>query len=576
MSINRIKILFACDDISQYDSLLAILNKKYDTIFVDNNGNDVNEYINSNEGVELIIVAENNIDTLNELCCDGLSVLPIIMAIDSYNIACASECIRTGAVDYITMDLTENIIFKRIHNTIALFSKHGRMIELMRAQADIRKEKSSRLENIDEVTGALNYTGFKERARQIINSNTDKKYALWYCDIRNFRFFNDSFGYVTGDRLLRNWVQYIINDLKSGETLGRVSADRIVILTSYREESELVEKYNNTCNFFDAFMEVVSNDYKIEHVCGIYRLLPEDMDCTDITYMLDMANNTCKRLKTDPESNFGFYSIELWERQKKEVDISNGLTNSIKHKEISLWLQPLIDYSQRRIVGAEALCRWNHNTYGQLFPNEFIPLLERTGQIIELDTFMWEEVCRYIRKWIDSNRMDFIPISINISRIDLLKGNVLGILNNLLNKYDLKPEVLKIEITESAYSENTEYIINEVQNLHDNGFVVEMDDFGSGYSSLNMLRSVPIDVLKMDMRFQQEAETDVRAQSIIKSVVAMSDSLNVQVISEGVETLEQVEFLHSVGCSLMQGYYFSKPMDAASFERLLINNSCAL
>lgn len=162
-----------------------------------------------------------------------------------------------------------------------------------------------------------------------------------------------------------------------------------------------------------------------------------------------------------------------------------------------------------------------------------------------------------------------MPISINISRIDLLKGDVLCILNNLLEKYELEHDVLKIEITESAYSDNSEFIINEVQKLHDSGFVVEMDDFGSGYSSLNMLRSVPIDVLKMDMRFQQEAETDIRAQSIIKAVVGMSNDLDIPVISEGVESLEQAEFLYSVGCSMMQGYYFAKPMDVSGFEKII-------
>lgn len=569
MGNNRIKVIFACDDIYQYDSLISILNNKYNIIYSANNSMSVKENINSNEDVELIIIAEDNMDTVNDLCCDGLSVLPIIAVIEPENIANASECIRLGAVDYIMKDFASNIIYKRIHNTVALFTKHGRMIELMRAQADIRKKKSNQLEHIDEVTGALNYTGFKERALHIINSKPDTKYALWYCDIRNFKFFNDSFGYVMGDKLLRNWVQFILNHLKSGETLGRVSADRIAILSSYTEEYELIEKFNMTCDFFDAFMNSVNNNYKIEHVCGIYKLLPEDMNCTDITYMLDMANNVCKRLKKEPKSNFGFYSREIWERQKKEVEISNGLSNSIKNGEISLWLQPQIDYAQRRIIGAEALCRWNHNTYGWLFPDEFIPLLERTGQIIELDTFMWEEVCRHIRKWIDSGRMVFLPISINISRIDLLKGDVLCILNNLLEKYELEHDVLKIEITESAYSDNSEFIINEVQKLHDSGFVVEMDDFGSGYSSLNMLRSVPIDVLKMDMRFQQEAETDIRAQSIIKAVVGMSNDLDIPVISEGVESLEQAEFLYSVGCSMMQGYYFAKPMDVSGFEKII-------
>lgn len=572
MGDNRIKIIFACDDVSQYDSLVDILNEKYNIIYSANNSTSIQEQINSNDGVggvDLILIAENNTAVINELCCYGISVLPIIMVIEHENDAEITECIRLGAVDYIMKDFASNIIYKRIRNTVALFAKHQRMIELMRAQADIRKNMSDQLKYIDAVTGALNYTGFKERALYIINSKPDTRYALWYCDIRNFKFFNDSFGYVMGDRLLRNWVQFIINNLKSWETVGRVSADRIVILASYIQEDELIEKFNMTCEFFDAFMETVNINYKIEHVCGIYKLLPKDMNCTDITYMLDKANNVCKRLKREPESNFGFYSREIWESQKKEVDISNGLSNSIKNGEISLWLQPQIDYAQRRIIGAEALCRWNHSTYGRLFPDEFVPLLERTGQIIELDTFMWEEVCRHIRKWIDSDRMFVLPISINISRIDLLKGDVLNILNNLLEKYELEHDVLKIEITESAYSDNSEFIIHEVQKLHDSGFVVEMDDFGSGYSSLNMLRSLPIDVLKMDMRFLQHAETDIRVQSIIRAVVGMSDALDIEVISEGVETLEQAEFLYSVGCYMMQGYYFTKPVDVDSFEKMI-------
>lgn len=234
----------------------------------------------------------------------------------------------------------------------------------------------------------------------------------------------------------------------------------------------------------------------------------------------------------------------MWHKQWRELVISQSIESALENGEISVWLQPQFNFVTNKIIGAEALCRWTHNSLGWISPGEFIPILERTGQISQLDYYIWEQACKLMRKWLDQGSFIPVSVSVNISRIDLLDDKIDNRLVGLLEKYNIPASMLRLEITESAYMSKPEVLIDIVNKLHELGFTVEMDDFGSGFSSLNMLKEVQVDVLKMDLRFLQNQDNSEggKGRKIIKAVIRMAHELTIPVIAEGVETKQQALF----------------------------------
>lgn len=265
-----------------------------------------------------------------------------------------------------------------------------------------------------------------------------------------------------------------------------------------------------------------------------------------------------------------FIDEDFWNARKRKIAISGHLDEAINDKEIVMWLQPQYNHTTGELIGVEALCRWNHKYLGFLQPDEFIKILEEDDHIFELDTYMWELACNYIRKWMDEGYG--VPISVNVSRKDITKTNLVDHFLNLVKKYDIPPEMLRLEITEGAYMEDGYKIAELVSELKNNGFVVEMDDFGSGYSSLSMLQDVPVDILKLDMGFLRRTEKKVRGGNIVNAIIKMAHALDIGVVAEGVETIEQANFLKNLGCAYMQGYYFSKPIPVDEFEDKYLKN----
>lgn len=312
-------------------------------------------------------------------------------------------------------------------------------------------------------------------------------------------------------------------------------------------------------------------NYSVEIAAGIYKLKPEDMSNPNINQMIDWANVAQKSVKNISGNQLGIFGKEMWHKQWRELVISQSIESALENGEISVWLQPQFNFVTNKIIGAEALCRWTHNSLGWISPGEFIPILERTGQISQLDYYIWEQACKLMRKWLDQGSFIPVSVSVNISRIDLLDDKIDNRLVGLLEKYNIPASMLRLEITESAYMSKPEVLIDIVNKLHELGFTVEMDDFGSGFSSLNMLKEVQVDVLKMDLRFLQNQDNSEggKGRKIIKAVIRMAHELTIPVIAEGVETKQQALFLSSVGCALMQGYYFSKPLKVPEFEKLV-------
>ncbi|MBR5926668.1 MAG: GGDEF domain-containing protein, partial [Firmicutes bacterium] len=431
------------------------------------------------------------------------------------------------------------------------------------------EEKLQRMIDYDQLTGALSLTGFRKKAEELLRNNPDKPYILTYVNFRNFKYINESLGRDQGDNLLKYYVDITKSSLKDYEAVCRLEADHFVVLSCAESDEIVIGKDENFIDQVRNYFIDRGKDNRVQVCGGIYFLTPLDYLQPDIDRMIDNARVAEKKVAFAQKQNYVFYNPEQWEKGKHAADVIDHLPSAIKAGHFKVWYQPQIDYETGIINGAEALCRWDHSKLGFMQPSEFITTLEEAHLIYELDSFVWDKVCQDLKRWNDLGHHR--SISVNVSRCDFLNNNdIPAHFRKLIESYGLTPDQLRIEITETAYVENPELLINTTEKLQEYGFKVEMDDFGSGYSSLHMLKEVPVDRIKLDLRFLTEEGDAEKSGIIVSHIVKMIRSLNMELISEGVETKEQAEFLKSQGNNEMQGYYFYRPMPAEEFEKLII------
>ncbi|SDI83388.1 EAL domain, c-di-GMP-specific phosphodiesterase class I (or its enzymatically inactive variant) [Pseudobutyrivibrio sp. 49] len=444
----------------------------------------------------------------------------------------------------------------------------GTMVFRQRSITLMQEERLRLLIDHDELTGAYSMNGFRKRVEEILRENPSVPYFISYNNIVDFKFINDSFGKETGDKLLKYWVKISKNILSEDEAIGRVTADQFVILRRiegnekiYEDEQDVVEPVNN-------FLISQGKNFKVQLCSGIYVLTPDDLQNIDVDHMIDFARIAERKLRESGKTGFEFYNLNQWETKKRAVDIVGHLSSAIEAEEIQVWYQPQVNFESNTIIGAEALCRWAHGNLGWISPGEFIPALENSGKIYELDCYVWEKVCKDLHRW--NNLGKRMTVSVNVSRSDISENPDIHLLfMDLIRKYELTPDQLHIEITESAYVKDSKLLILTTENLRSNGFLVEMDDFGSGYSSLNMLKELPVDRVKLDLRFLSSEGFEEKGQIILTYLIQMIQLLGMDLLAEGVETLDQAMFLKSKDCLEMQGYYFHKPMSVIDFEELI-------
>lgn len=437
----------------------------------------------------------------------------------------------------------------------------------------VRKKQEERMRWLtehDALTGALSMDGFRKRVEELLYAHPDIPYLLVYTNIKNFKYINDSLGKEAGDELLRFWAARTQETLSDVEAIGRSSADHFVVLRR-AEGEEKVEADDK--HVIDAVRSYFIDQGKERHVrvCGgIYVLEAEDYRNPDVDHMLDLARVAEKKVQKRHKDGYEFYNPEQWEKGKRAADIISQLPHAIQNGEIQVWYQPQVNYKTGQITGAEALCRWNHGKLGWLHPAEFIPVLEESSLVYDLDCFVWDRVCQDLRRWNQEGIHQ--SVSVNLSRCDMLEDrDIAEHIKSLIQRYGLTPDQLRIEITETAYVENPDLLISTTKKLRELGFKVEMDDFGSGYSSLHMLKEVPVDCVKLDFYFLTEAGDMIRGRNIIKYVIQMVQMLEMDIIAEGVEKIEQAEFLSEFGCNVMQGFCFYKPMLVGEFEKTISN-----
>ena len=415
---------------------------------------------------------------------------------------------------------------------------------------------------IDAATGLLGKEAFFDEAAAYLRHSGARDVSIVCFDVDHFKLFNDLHGLDCGDELLRYLGRALALRFSpdGAQPLARLAADTFALCATgirpERVERILVDISSECPNGIDAIVRA-----------GVYRI--ED-PASPVSIMCDRAVIALRTVKGSYFDRVALYDPGMREALVLEREVVAGIESALREDRIELFLQPKCNIRTGKIVGAEALARWRHPERGIVAPGEFIPLIERNGLVRSLDLRVWEKTAAWIRGLIDEG-VQPVPVSVNVSRADIYLVDVAAELHALVERYGIEPSLIEVEITESAYSERPDRIVAAFDELAERGFTVLMDDFGSGYSSLNMLKDINVDVLKIDMRFLDR--DDRRSKGIMESVIRMARWLDLPVIAEGVETREQVNFLLDVGCSYAQGYYYARPMEAAAFEALLTDGS---
>ncbi len=416
----------------------------------------------------------------------------------------------------------------------------------------------------DKLTGIYNREGFIEKAENTLEQNPNERFTVLCTDIKDFKLVNELFGEKRGDEILIKIAEILKKNTTKGTIYGRLGTDRFAILMRadlYREEMYV--------DYARQLAELASNDvyHMVIHV-GVYQNVNR---IHSIASMCDRALLAIQKIKDDYQKVVAYYDEEMSRNIRNENQMLGEFDRAIENGEFKMFLQPQVS-REHKIQGAEALTRWIHPDKGMISPVSFIPMFERVSLIHILDTHMWEQACIKLREWKDNGNED-LYISVNISPKDFYLIDIYNVLTNLIKKYDLNPRNLRLEITETALMADINKQMPLIERLRAYGFIVEIDDFGSGYSSLNTLKDIKADVLKLDMGFLSKTEFKDRSDAVINAVVTLSKQLGLSVVSEGVETIEQVDFLTKTGCDVFQGYYFAKPMSVENFEDKYLNGA---
>lgn len=422
------------------------------------------------------------------------------------------------------------------------------------------------MEQKHPVTGLYFGSVYFTEAETFLENSDEKEYCMIALDIENFHLFNHMHGEEEGDKLLQVVSEVLLEYQKEHDSvLGYFGGDNFSLLTEYDKDAlerlcqslrEEIRIRNKTTGFPPGYGVYIIKD-KQESVVSMYKHA-----LVALSYVIgNYSSRYCE------------YDADMDGKQEEELRLLSEIQRGIEQDEFIFYIQPQVDIEQNKIVGGESLVRWQHGEKGMIPPNVFIPVMEKNGLVADLDQIVWEKVCIWIRSCLDRGYHP-VPISINVSRIDIFSLDVPKYITSLVEKYDISQEFLKIEITESAYAEDEEHIVATVNRLREKGFVVMMDDFGSGYSSLNMLKSVPVDILKMDMRFLEINEVEEeKGIGILESVVNMARQMRIPIVVEGVEMQTQENLLRKMGCSYTQGFYYYRPMPVADFEEILSHDN---
>lgn len=420
-------------------------------------------------------------------------------------------------------------------------------------------EKEKYLATHDTLTGLYNKNYFAQKTSEILNENPDKEWLLICSNIKDFKLVNDLFGLEKGNKVLKMEADLLKAQCGEGSVYGRTGGDKFAICIPKEEFREQ--------DFMDAIQTMghaFNNDLYHFHIyVGVYEITDRN---EEVSIMCDKANLAIKALGENYDKSIAYYNDTIFHDTVAEKQLVGDFDKALAEKQFCMYLQPQVT-SEGKLLGAEALVRWQHPKRGLIFPGDFIEVFEKTGLIYRLDRFVWELAVQKLAQWQKAGRDD-LYISVNISTKDFYYMDVYETITSLVETYKIIPSTLKLEITETAIMTGTAGELEMIERFRKSGFQVEIDDFGSGYSSFNTLKDMDVDVLKIDMGFLRTTRPEriERSMSIINTIISLTKTLGLSVITEGVETKEQIDKLTQMGCGIYQGYYFSKPIPVDQFE----------
>lgn len=430
------------------------------------------------------------------------------------------------------------------------------------------KRKLEHIAYIDEVTGGNTIQRFYTLARNHLDTHSNTQYALVYTNIQNFKVLNEQLGRENCDSILKFFYDYLSPELLNYECMGRIAADNFCMLLEFKGEEDLLKRFSEWLSGATQYIDGLHMAWTIPITeFGIYVI---DNPSLLFTQMIDRAKMALRESERNIDSKllYAFYDDKVRHQMFRQKQLEDMMEDSLRNKEFQVYFQPKYHLPEETIGGAEALVRWKSASEGMIFPDEFIPLFEKNGFIIKLDLYVFEEVCRSIQRW-TSQGLPIIKISVNCSRVHFRDDNFLSPYIKIAKEYGIKNNQVEIELTESVVLENTKQFTRIIDKIKESGFGCSMDDFGSGYSSLNLIQSIRVDTLKIDkIFFRKICGKSDRTEAVVKSIIIMAKALHMETVAEGIEQREQVEMLKRIGCDYIQGYIFAKPMPINLFEEM--------
>lgn len=421
-------------------------------------------------------------------------------------------------------------------------------------------EKADMISHQDALTGAFNFNTFLGEVNKRNSDNSQEKLAIIYTDVNQFKLINETYGYSAGDSILKSIGSMLRQICGNDVLICRVTGDKFICCLPYTTEDSLNDIARDIVNGGRMITSSDGENYKIVMVLGIYLMHKDD----NAIVAVDRANIARKNAQQNRLTQYSFYSEKMHSELVEQKEIEDVMEEALLNEEFEVYYQPKFDINTKTICGSEALVRWNRPRHGLVFPNSFIPLFEKNGFIVELDYYVYEQVCRLMQKLMKEGRHVF-PVSVNFSREHFKTDELPDRLKAVVEYYNIPPSNIEVEITESALSGVDKHFMSLLDKIRSYGFLLSMDDFGSGLSSFNMLSDLEFNVLKIDKDFFHSKTTTKRERIVISSIVIMASELGMDVICEGVETEDQAEFLKNIGCYMAQGYLFSKPIPEKEF-----------